>query len=141
MMKGGEKKMDRHERMLDLAKREALKSSVRHQIGCVVTYKGYILAVGHNKTKSHPLQKTYNAFRFSEDTNHSIHAEVDALVQVAKRPIDFSKVTVYTYRPCKSRKSGMARPCPSCMAYIKQLGIKKLCYSTDEGYACETLVY
>ncbi len=32
---------------------------------------------------------------------------------------------------------GMARPCPACMAAIKELGIKNIYYTTDNGYAYE----
>ena len=35
---------------------------------------------------------------------------------------------------------GMARWCPACMAALKSLGIKKICYTTDDGYAEEKLI-
>lgn len=31
----------------------------------------------------------------------------------------------------------MARPCPACMSAIKELGIKNIYYTTDNGYAYE----
>lgn len=34
---------------------------------------------------------------------------------------------------------GLARPCPACMAMIKNLGIKKIYYTTDDGFAFEQL--
>ena len=33
----------------------------------------------------------------------------------------------------------MARPCPSCMAAIKDLGIKNIYYTTNDGYSYERL--
>jgi deoxycytidylate deaminase len=33
----------------------------------------------------------------------------------------------------------MARPCQSCMAAIKDLGIKEIYYTSDEGFVYEKL--
>ena len=33
----------------------------------------------------------------------------------------------------------MARPCPSCMAAIRDLGIRDIYYTTNDGYVCERL--
>ena len=54
-----------------------------------------------------------------------------------QRDIDFSKVEIYTHRRRANGSLSMARPCPSCMALIKDLGIKKIWYTTEDGYACE----
>lgn len=115
-------------------------------IGCVVVYKGKVISAACNSNKTHPIQKKYNKIRFDTDATDryspdSLHAEIHALIQVANMNIDWSKVWVVTYRKMKSRKYGLARPCESCMAYIKQLGIKHIAYTTDEGYAVENLKY
>ena len=34
---------------------------------------------------------------------------------------------------------GLSRPCPSCMAAIKDLGIRYVYYTTNYGYAYEKL--
>lgn len=33
----------------------------------------------------------------------------------------------------------LARPCPSCMAAIRDIGIKHVYYTTDDGYAYEKI--
>ena len=33
----------------------------------------------------------------------------------------------------------MARPCPSCMAAIRDLGIRDIYYTTNDGYVYERL--
>ena len=107
-------------------------------IGCVVTEGNHrIISSGCNSTKTHPLQKQLNRERFEVDSVHSLHAEVSALLPLMKEDIDFSKVEVYTYRNYANGKIAMARPCPSCMKLIKDLGIKKIHYTTADGYACE----
>lgn len=110
----------------------------RAHIGCVVTDGSHrIISSNCNSTKTHPLQKKYNKERFSEDTTHSLHAEVSALLPLIKDNIDFSKIEVYTYRTLASGKPAIARPCPSCMKLIKELGIRKIHYTTNDGYASE----
>ena len=107
-------------------------------IGCVVTEGNHrIISSGCNSTKTHPLQKQLNRERFEVDSVHSLHAEVSALLPLMKEDIDFSKVEVYTHRNYANGKIAMARPCPSCMKLIKDLGIKKSHYTTADGYACE----
>lgn len=107
-------------------------------IGCVVTEGNHrIISSGCNSTKTHPLQKQLNRERFEVDSVHSLHAEVSALLPLMKEDIDFSKVEVYTHRNYANGKIAMARPCPSCMKLIKDLGVKKIHYTTADGYACE----
>lgn len=110
----------------------------RTHIGCVITEGNHrIISSGCNSTRTHPIQKKYNKERFAEDTIHSLHAEVSALLPLMKEDIDFSKVVVYTHRSLANGKPGLARPCASCMALIKELGVKKICYTTNDGYAFE----
>ena len=107
-------------------------------IGCVITEGNHrIISSGCNSTKTHPLQKQLNRERFEVDSVHSLHAEVSALLPLMKEDIDFSKVEVYAHRNYANGKIAMARPCPSCMKLIKDLGIKKIHYTTADGYACE----
>ena len=107
-------------------------------IGCVITEGNHrIISSGCNSTKTHPLQKQLNSERFEVDSVHSLHAEVSALLPLMKEDIDFSKVEIYTHRNYANGKIAMARPCPSCMKLIKYLGVKKIHYTTADGYACE----
>lgn len=107
-------------------------------IGCVITEGNHrIISSGCNSTKTHPLQKQLNRERFEVDSVHTLHAEVSALLPLMKEDIDFSKVEVYTHRNYANGKIAMARPCPSCMKLIKDLGIKKIHYTTSDGYAYE----
>lgn len=107
-------------------------------IGCVVAYGNHrIISSGCNSTKTHPLQKQLNKERFEVDSVHSLHAEVSALLPLMKEDIDFSKVEIYTHRNYANGKIAMARPCPSCLKLIKELGIRKIWYTTADGYACE----
>ena len=50
---------------------------------------------------------------------------------------DFKHCTLYVARKLNSGGCGFARPCPACMEAIKEYGIRKIVYTTNDGYAVE----
>lgn len=109
-------------------------------IGCVAVYQGQIIGLGCNCNKTHPAQKFYNKYREqSENMIPKLHAEISCLNQIKHLDINFSKVRLYIYRIRKDQPFGLARPCPSCMAAIKDLGIKNIYFTTNDGYSFEHL--
>lgn len=110
-------------------------------IGCIAVYQGNIIAVGHNSNKTHPVQKYYNKYRdkriHCEYLAPKLHAEISCINSIRNLDINFSKVKLYIYRIRKDQEYGLARPCPSCMAAIKDLGIKHIYYTTNDGFAYE----
>lgn len=111
-------------------------------VGCVAVYKGKVIGFASNLSKTHPVQKYYNKYRDrDENFEPKLHAEINCINSIKHTNIQFNKVKLYIYRPRISLPTGMCRPCPSCMAAIKDLGIKHIYYTTDEGYAYEKLDY
>jgi deoxycytidylate deaminase len=133
-------------KMFEAAKLEAEKSDYRpFKLGCVITYKGHIIGRGQNSTKTHPYQKKYNRkYRHfncerGEFVSDMLHAEISAILNVpytVGRDVDWGKVNVYVYRISHGRRLGFgnARPCPACMAAIRDLGIKHVYYTDNSGY-------
>lgn len=112
----------------------------RVKIGCVVVQGHQIISSGYNSNKTNPLQQKYNRLRFDEDSPHKMHAEVAALSPlINNRSIDFSKVKLFMYREKMDHTLGKSRPCKSCMALIKDLGIRDIYYTTDDGYCHESI--
>lgn len=114
----------------------------KNMTGCVVIYKGNIIAEGYNQDKTDPVQKKYNKFRGLSDNKespHKIHAEITAIKHITLRDIDWRQVSIYVVRVKKDGTYGMTRPCNACMQYIKEKGIRNIYYSTDDGYAHERL--
>ena len=110
-------------------------------IGAVAVYKGSIVATACNTNKTSPLQAKYNVYRFKDsNTLDKAHAEV-VLVQKLRwkfgNGLDWSKVHLYLYREYKDGTLAPSRPCKSCLAMIKELGIKRIAYTTEDGYAEE----
>lgn len=116
-------------------------------VGCIAIYQGSIIGIGCNTNKTHPIQKYYNRFRIGKDFTESesllpkMHAEINCIKGIRNLDIDFSKVKLYIYRIRKDQVYGIARPCPSCMAAIKDLGITDIYYTTDSGFAHENIKF
>ena len=109
-------------------------------IGCVAVYQGQVIGLGCNTNKTHPVQKFYNRYREPSDTMlPKLHAEISCINQIKHLNINFSKVKLYIYRIRNDQPYGMARPCPSCMAAIRDLGIRDIYYTTNDGYSYERL--
>lgn len=123
------------------AKRMASISDYRKvHVGCVAVYQGQIIGVGFNCNKTHPTQHYYNRYRRQADNMlPKLHAEISCINQIKSLNINFSKVKLYIYRIRQDQPFGLARPCPSCMAAIKDLGIKNIYYTTNDGYSFEHL--
>lgn len=133
-----------HKSYFNAAKAISELSNVKQtKMGCVVVYKHRIISSGYNNCKTNPLQKKYNKYRFYEDDGkHSIHAEVDALLPLlGQNDINFSHVSLYVYREHKNGELAMARPCPSCQALIRSLGIRHIYYTGEKSYVYEEFVY
>ena len=114
-------------------------------LGCVAVYKGKIVATGFNSEKTHPIQMQYNE-RYRNINHqiwrkHSLHAEImclnrlDGIIDAS----EFHKVKLYIYRKRKDRPYGLSRPCPACMKRIKELGIKNIFYTSNDGFVHEIL--
>ena len=134
--------LTRDVKFFDIAKNIAKLSSFdRVKIGAIVVLKQKIISVGYNSYKTHPIQMYYNRYRdIPNDANHTLHAEVQALLNVPKG-IDLSHASLYTYREhIITHSLAKSRPCPSCIEMIKKMGIKKIYYTTDDGFCEETLV-
>jgi len=112
-------------------------------IGAVAIYKGSAVAIAWNTNKTSPLQARYNVYRYKDaDTPCKAHCETQLIQRLRWRfgdSINWSKVHIYLYREYKDGSLAPSRPCPSCMAMLKDFGIKKIMYTTEDGYAEEKI--
>lgn len=109
-------------------------------IECGAAYQGQIIGIGCNCNKTHPTQKFYNRYRKQSDTMlPKFHAEINCINQIKHLDINFSKVKLYIYRIRKDQLFGLAKPYPSCMTAIRDLGIRDIYYTTNYGYSYERL--
>lgn len=115
----------------------------RARLGCVAVYGHRIISTGFNSKKTNPIQKKYNSCRFDGDAGeHTLHAEIKCLFPLLNnKDIDFNRVTLYIYRQHKNGTLAMAKPCPSCMSLIKDLGIRDIYYTGEGSYVHEEFIY
>ena len=115
-------------------------SDHKHKLGCVVVLGHRIVSSGHNsKTKCHKLQAMLDKEVFGDESFGPLHAEVDALLPLIKRRINLSRASIYIYREHKDGTLALAHPCSRCMRLIKQCGVKRIYYTTNDGYAVENV--
>lgn len=110
----------------------------RSRVAALLVHRNELIAVGYNKMKSHPMAKR---FQKHEEALY-LHAEVDC-IKNALRVVDVDylpKCTMYVLRvkhPDNSNKKfvrGLAKPCSGCNMAIDTFGIKKVYFTTNEGY-------
>ena len=118
----------------------SLLSDHKCQIGCIIVDKHKIISSGHNSdTKCHPVQAELDTKHFNCFSTGKLHAETSAIVPLLNSKRDLSRATCYTFRQLKDGSLGMSRPCPRCLELIKQVGIRKIKYTTEDGFVTELL--
>lgn len=131
-------------RYFDIARQVALGSDFKIRIGAVAVCGGKVIATAASSEKTHSLQAKYNRYRRFEvngvDCLPKVHAEIGLVTKLRRvGNIDFKRVRIYVYRLCKARPHGLARPCAACMRALVDLGVERVYYTTDYGYAVEVI--
>ena len=98
-----------------------------------------VISYGTNQTKTHTFQQR---FRKKPEACYW-HAETHAIYNALKRVNidDLSRATLYIarmkYDGPVARNAvlvrGIAKPCIGCQSCIDWVGIKRVCYTTDDG--------
>lgn len=126
--------MKRHNSLLKRAVSAAENSIDNYRVGAVVARGNVCLSTGFNRGwKTHPLQAEMTPDRYYK----GLHAEIDALRKLRKRTD--SGWTIYVARIKKNGDWGMARPCNVCMRFLRKMGVTKVVYTHEDGYAIENI--
>lgn len=109
-----------------LARNESLKVDFRARIGSVLVKNGKPVSVGRNKPlKTHPLIRKYDSLK-------TLHSEFDAIIGIDRHLVSGS--TLYVYRERKDGTIANSCPCDMCMKFLRELKIKRILYTIDNGY-------
>lgn len=113
------------QRYFNIAKKLSRKSDhPRYKLGCVIVNKRDVIGWGHNKHHTHPASP--HAFRY-------IHAEFSAILGMD--PAELRNSIAFVYRENRSSgRVGIAKPCPSCQRMLCSCGIKRVYFTTGDGY-------
>lgn len=112
-----------------LAERISKKSDHRHQLGAVLVSGNKILGFGFNRNKT--------SIRRSAHPFNSIHAESDCLANAL--PQEIIGATMYVYHSLKNGSLANSKPCKFCHEALRQAGVKRICYTVENGYNEEDL--
>ena len=115
-------------------------SSSSPAIGAVAVRNKSIVAEAWNTNRTSPLQARYNVYRYRNDTTPAkSHCEVSLIQRLRWKAgdIDWSKIDIYIYRELKNGKLANSRPCPSCMKLLRDQGLKRIFYTTENGFVEE----
>ena len=127
----------KEKRFYKMAREASFMSDFRiARVGAVVVQGNCILSVGHNSTKTRPLQHRYNIYRHFQNYDESVprqHAEIDALSPLIGKEINWSKVSIFIYRELRDGTPACNRPCEACMRLIKDLGIRDVYFIDENG--------
>lgn len=109
----------------------------RAPVGCVAVIGNKIVATGFSQQRTHPMQRYYNRYRdfhYQQNVDSKLHAEIAMLSSFRHFEISWGKADVYIYRICRSRPHGIAAPCESCARALADFGVKRVFFSTNDGY-------
>lgn len=95
----------------------------QHRIGAVLIKKNRVIATGFNKSKTHP--RSPNFYKV-------LHAETDCILGVDEEILENSEI--YVYRQTRNSTLGTAKPCSYCEWLLRLKKVKKVHYTTEEGY-------
>lgn len=125
-------------RWFEIAEESSKKSEYpRINIGAALVLGNYLVATGYNQKKSHPKQAHFNSATKDFPSNHFLHAEVHTLIRSGR--IDIRGSDLYVFRKNKLGNLANCRPCAACWAAIREAGISRVYYTTNDGYFYETI--
>ena|ERR1700680_3739813 len=93
--------------------------------------QGGTMIIDSNSQKTNPGVQVYG-----HRWNHC-HAEFNVLKNIN----DGSKGVLYVYREKADGSLGLSSPCEFCRLLLRDKGIKKVVYTTKDGYAKEKLIF
>jgi deoxycytidylate deaminase len=115
----------KHTNLFDLLIKEAQKSNVQHKHAACIIAENKIISIAHN----------YVLLRNKYEKNHSIHAEVAAILKLNKKHfLKYKKFKLIVIRISNNKSLLfdtllLSKPCNNCMNYIKQNNITEVYYS------------
>jgi deoxycytidylate deaminase len=111
-------------KFFEIAKRVSKKSNHhRHKLGCVLVKKRELIGFGYNQMRTHP--KAYTKYK-------TIHAEFHSILGLL--PDELYNAIAYVYRETRDGVLAMAKPCQCCEKMFRDLNIKRVYYTIENGY-------
>jgi tRNA(Arg) A34 adenosine deaminase TadA len=122
--------MEHHKRFLEAAYAVALAGpgaggKTGYRLGAVIVNRKKIEVAKFNCLKSHPKLCKYYEYPY-------LHAEASCILSLGLD--NCADKSIYVVRVRKDGTTALAKPCSSCQRLIADVGIKKVYYSTLDGF-------
>ena len=120
----------------------SLSDHKQTKLGCVLVDKHRIISSGHNSsTRCSPIQKQMDTARFGNPDKHRgpVHAETACLLPLIRQGYDMSRSDLYIVRRHRNGSLAISRPCPGCMSLLRASGVRRVYFSTENGFCVEDL--
>lgn len=106
------------------------KDKNRFRLGAVIVDKQrHIVSARFNILKTHPQLSKYYTWPY-------LHAEAYAILSLGL--YNCVDTDIYVVRILRNNSLALSKPCDGCMKLIKDVGIKNIYYSTENGYNHES---
>lgn len=115
---------------------EANDNSQNVKFASAIVRNNKIVSIGFNRKKSDPLQARFGKNSEAIYLHAEIHAIKNALRELTVE--ELAKTDIYIARVKRPKKDsnhyvwGLAKPCCGCERAIKEFGIRRVIYTTDE---------
>ena len=117
--------------ILQLAIKTAKSSPSKKKIGAVLLRKSKVIVTATNlEKKTHPLQ-AFLAEKVGLGEKIYLHAEVNCLIR-SKENAD--TIVVARVGGHGTKELRMSKPCPICQMALEMNNIKRVIYSTNDGF-------
>ena len=119
----------------DLAIETARSSPSKKQVGAILLNKSRVVVTATNiETKTHPIQARF-AERVGLHEKIFLHAEIVETLVKCREECD--TIVVARLGGHNHDELRMAKPCPVCALALKEAGIDKVHYTTNDGFLYE----
>ena len=117
-----------------------LSDHPQFHLGCVIVDGSRIISSGCNSiTRCSPIQQKLDHNRFGGEHRGVCHAETAALLPLIRQRADLTSCTAYLYRSHKDGSLAISRPCSGCMSLLRAVGIRRVFFTVEGGYAVEDI--
>lgn len=108
----------------------------RLKVVAFLIYRGKIVNFGTNSEKTSPMQFKYRQRTHLANIENFLdkeHAEINCLRRVYLGDFDVKRLELVIISKRNDNSFRLARPCCTCMAAIRDIGISNVYYTTNDG--------
>ena len=117
-----------------------LSDHPQFHLGCVIVEGSRIISSGCNSvTRCSLIQRKLDNNQFGGEHRGACHAETAALLPLIRQRADLTSCAAYLYRSHKDGSIAMSRPCSRCMSLMRAVGIRRVFFTVEDGYAVEDI--